>query len=473
MNVSSLPGGTGGGTLASSGGGGAGDSAKGGDTFDKEIFGKGGAIGDAAVATLLCMGVTAPHLTGIGGGLMAILYNKATMKVQALDALGVSPKSITEDMFSSNASALKLGANAVIVPGALAGMQALHNETGKLPWKDVFQPAIRIAREGFTIGPNLAAALANNMVVLNLSTALRKRFSNNATGALLQSGDRLVQTQLADLLTKLAEEGAEYLYEKELAEEIETNVASAGGSLKASDLSDYKPLWLDPVSAKMGGSQRIYSAPIPGAGVVLAVAVHQIKVKVMSLEAADSRYKLPAMSPKRMHNFVEDLKFALARRPELGDDEDVKSKQADMVTEAIGFADQSRDKTKPLASAQSYGIKHSPEEDFGGAQLTIVAPSGDAVSITSGLNGIFGSGFETTSGLLLNNYMDAFAKTGKPFGLDPSPVNKLAPRQAAHDVHGTHRHNRRRHAFSAGGCLWRQRRTSRHLCRGTGENTAK
>ncbi|KAH8041934.1 hypothetical protein HPB51_019634 [Rhipicephalus microplus] len=267
----------------------------------KEIFGKGGAIGDAAVATLLCMGVTAPHLTGIGGGLMAILYNKATMKVQALDALGVSPKSITEDMFSSNASALKLGANAVIVPGALAGMQALHNVTGKLPWKDVFQPAIRIARDGFTIGPNLAAALANNMIVLNLSPALRKRFSNNATGALLQSGDKLVQTQLADLLTKLAEEGAEYLYEKELAEEIEANVASAGGSLKASDLSDYKPLWQDPVSAKMGGSQRLYSAPIPGAGVVLAVAVHQIKVKVMSLEATDSRYKLPAMSPKRMH----------------------------------------------------------------------------------------------------------------------------------------------------------------------------
>ncbi|XP_075743920.1 scoloptoxin SSD14 [Rhipicephalus microplus] len=281
MDVSSLLGSTGGGTLASSGGGGAGDSAKGGDTFDKEIFGKGGAIGDAAVATLLCMGVTAPHLTGIGGGLMAILYNKATMKVQALDALGVSPKSITEDMFSSNASALKLGANAVIVPGALAGMQALHNETGKLPWKDVFQPAIRIAREGFTIGPNLAAALANNMIVLNLSPApiAWKRFSNNATGALLQSGDKLVQTQLADLLTKLAEEGAEYLYEKELAEEIETNVASAGGSLKASDLSDYKPLWLDPVSAKMGSSQRVYSAPIPGAGVVLAVAVHQIKVK--------------------------------------------------------------------------------------------------------------------------------------------------------------------------------------------------
>ncbi|KAL1471709.1 hypothetical protein MTO96_023537 [Rhipicephalus appendiculatus] len=246
------------------------------------------------------------------------------MKVQALDALGVSPKNISEDMFSSNASALKLGANAPIVPGALAGMQALHNETGKLPWKDVFQPAIRIAREGFTIGPNLAAALANNVNVLNLSPALRKRFSNSATGALLQKGDKLVQTQLADLLTKLAEEGAQYLYEKELAEEIETDMANAGGSLKMSDLSDYKPLWLDPVSAKMRESQHIHSAPIPGAGFVIAVAVHQIKVKVMSMEPSDSRYKLPAMSPNRMHNFVEDLKFALARRPELGDDEHVK-----------------------------------------------------------------------------------------------------------------------------------------------------
>ncbi|XP_050025457.2 glutathione hydrolase 1 proenzyme-like [Dermacentor andersoni] len=120
------------------------------------------------------------------------------------------------------------------------------------------------------------------------------------------------------------------------------------------------------------------------------------------------------------------MKFALARRPELGDTKEVKDRQVVMGTEAMKFA-RERYRSKPLTSARHYGIKHAPEEDFGGAHLTIVAPTGDAVSVTSGLNGMFGSGFQTTSGLLLNNYMDAFAKSRKQFDLDPSPANQLGP----------------------------------------------
>ncbi|KAH7960336.1 hypothetical protein HPB49_018733 [Dermacentor silvarum] len=393
----------------------------------KDIFDKDGAIGDAAVAALLCMAVTAPHLTGIGGGLMAVFYDKSTRKVQALDALGVSPASVTPDMFSTNASALKLGANAPIVPGALAGLKALHTKVGKLPWKDLFQPAIRLAKEGFTIGSHLAAALANNENVVNVSPALRKRFSNSVSGSLLRSGDTLVQTQLAELLTKLAEKGPEYLYEKELADEIERDITNAGGSLKKSDLSGYQPVWQDALSSKIGGEQHIHSAPIPGAGVVLAVAVHKINVAVMSLEDISTKNSDPTMSPARIHHFVEALKFALAKRPELGDDKSVKDRQTNIVAEVLGFAAQNYDKKRPLASPQDYGIKYAPYEDLGGAQLTIVAPTGDAMSVTSGLNGIFGSGFESASGLLLNNYMDAFAKPGKQFNLDPSPANQLGP----------------------------------------------
>ncbi|XP_037565419.2 scoloptoxin SSD14-like [Dermacentor silvarum] len=370
----------------------------------REMFDMDGAIGDAAVAALLCMGVTAPHLTGIGGGLMAVFYNNSTMKVEALDALGVSPRSVTPDMFSANASALKLGASAAIVPGALAGMKALHTKVGKLPWEDVFQPAIRLAREGFTIGSHLADALANNENVLNVSPALRKRFSNSETGALLRSGEKLVQTRLAELLTKLSEKGPEYLYKQELADEIDTNIKNAGGSLTKSDLSEYQPVWQNPLSSKMGSHWHIHSAPIPGAGVVLAIVAHSINMK-----------------------FAEALKFALAKRPELGDTKEMKERQVDMVKEGIRFAQEYYDEEKPLTSANDYGIKYAPHEDLGGAQLTIVAPTGDAVSVTSGLNGMFGSGFQTTSGLLLNNYMNAFAKSGKQFNLDPSPANQLGP----------------------------------------------
>ncbi|KAK8767245.1 hypothetical protein V5799_005994 [Amblyomma americanum] len=98
-----------------------------------------------------------------------------------------------------------------------------------------------------------------------------------------------------------------------------------------------------------------------------------------------------------------------------------------MVAEIIGYAVQKYDKKKPLSSAAEYGIKYAPEEDFGGAHVTMVGPSGDALSITSGLNGMFGSGFMTASGLLLNNYMDAFAKPGKQFELDVSPANQIGP----------------------------------------------
>ncbi|XP_065298379.1 scoloptoxin SSD14-like [Dermacentor albipictus] len=400
----------------------------------KEMFDKGGAIGDAAVAALLCMGVTAPHVTGIGGGLMAVLYDKSTMKVQALDALGVSPASVTPDMFSTNASALKLGgsssrsASAPIVPGALAGLKALHTKVGKLPWKDVFQPAIRLAKKGFAVGSHLAAALANNENVLSVSASLRKRFSNSTTGALLRQGDKLVQVQLSELLAKLAERGPEYLYQGELADEIEKNIADAGGSLRKSDLSRYQPVWQDPLSSRIGCSQHIHSAPIPGAGVVLAVAVHQINVAVRShVEIGIKHIYHPTMTPARIHHFVEALKFALAKRPDLGDDHNVKVRQTSIVTDVIGFAAQNYDKAKPLASPQNYGIKYAPDEDFGGAQLTIVGPTGDALSVTSGLNGMFGSGFESSSGLLLNNYMDAFAKPRKQFNLDPSPANQLGP----------------------------------------------
>lgn len=135
------------------------------------------------------------------------------------------------------------------------------------------------------------------------------------------------------------------------------------------------------------------------------------------------------MSPGRLHHTVERLKFALARRPELGDDANFTLDQQALVTELLGLITQKMDNRRALPRRADYGIKYAPEEDFGGAHLTIVAPNGDALSVTSGLNGIFGSGFATTSGLLLNNYMDAFAKPGKRFGLDPSPANLLGPRK--------------------------------------------
>ncbi|XP_077532610.1 scoloptoxin SSD14-like [Haemaphysalis longicornis] len=217
-----------------------------------EMFNKSGMVGDAAVAALLCMGVTAPHLTGLGGGLIALFYESSTQKVQALDSLGVSPAGVTaSDMFAANVSALKHGANAFIVPGAIAGYKAIHTKVGRLPWKDLFAPAIRLAKNGFEIGPHLAEAIASNQQLLRKSPSLSSslgipfthlqglgkvgggsiswdRFTIKATGAFLRKGDILVQAALGDLLEKLAENGPDILYKKQLADEIQKDVAAQG-----------------------------------------------------------------------------------------------------------------------------------------------------------------------------------------------------------------------------------------------------
>ncbi|XP_077541145.1 glutathione hydrolase 1 proenzyme-like [Haemaphysalis longicornis] len=128
----------------------------------KQIYDKGGLIGDIAVAALLCMGVTAPHLAGLGGGFMALYYNQSTGEIEGLDALGASPAAATVDTYTNNKSGSEIGAKAPIVPGAYAGYKLLHKKYGKMKWKDLFEPAIKLAQSGFKIGAHLAFALQVN-----------------------------------------------------------------------------------------------------------------------------------------------------------------------------------------------------------------------------------------------------------------------------------------------------------------------
>lgn len=393
----------------------------------KDIFDKNGGLGDAAVAVMLCMGVTAPHLVGLGGGFIAVVYDNSKRNVRALDSLGISPAGTTADMFGSDLRSSKHGAKAAIVPGALAGYRELHKSFGKFPWKDIFTPAIQIARDGFRIGPHLAEALSDGAQGLGAAAALKHRFWNKHTNSPLRNGEKLVQPGLADMLEKISQQGVDYFYKGELAKEIASVVGGAGGLMNSTDLADYRPSWVDAMGVKMESGRYLYSAPIPGCGVILAAAVHKVAIRRIFREKSEEDIT-PRMSKEMIHSFVERLKLALARRPELGDQKDVLQKQ-ESILYAIMDEISKFNGTTPMAHASDYGLRYAPEEDFGGAHLSIMAPNGDALSVTSGLNGAFGSMFVTPSGLLLNNYMDAFAKPGRRFDRDASPANLLGPRK--------------------------------------------
>lgn len=125
----------------------------------RRIYGQNGSTVDAAIATLLCMGVVIPHSMGIGGGFIATIYNESARKVEVLIARETAPANATKDMFGENKTASIWGGLAVAVPGELCGYKALHEKYGRLPWRHLFNESILLARCGFPIGSHLAMAL--------------------------------------------------------------------------------------------------------------------------------------------------------------------------------------------------------------------------------------------------------------------------------------------------------------------------
>lgn len=125
----------------------------------KEIYLKGGAIGDVAVATLLCMGVTSPQWSGLGGSFMALVHNGSTGEVVTLDATGHRrPTSRQNCQFSTLGG--PVGFRSMFVPGAPSGYVLLHERFGKLPWKELFAGAISLAKDGFPVGRRLAESIS-------------------------------------------------------------------------------------------------------------------------------------------------------------------------------------------------------------------------------------------------------------------------------------------------------------------------
>ncbi|XP_077547671.1 glutathione hydrolase 1 proenzyme-like [Haemaphysalis longicornis] len=381
------------------------------------------------------MGVTAPHLAGIGGGFVAIFYNETSKKVRTLESIGFAPSLTTEDTFASNLTLYKSGATAAIVPGAMAGYEVLHRELGMLEWHKLFDPAIRLATEGFVIGPHFARSLSRHRDRIEAHAELKSRFWNNSGNRLLQEGELLTQQPLADLLSDIAIHGGRFFYEGKVAADIADSVKKSGGLISEADLSDYKAEWKDPITVDLPYGLLFHSAASPGSGALLAAAVAQTAPNY-ALNLQHNPHADVALNGQELHRLVETLKFVYARRSELGDEQDAQNMEGGLVKEIVDKFNKTFNPNRALRSARDYGLKHPFAEDYGGAHLCVITPDGHALSITSSLNSEFGSLFTTARGILLNNYMDAFVK---PFGTDASkkranlpgpfktPITSMAP----------------------------------------------
>lgn len=387
-----------------------------------DLLKKGGSAVDASIGTMLCVGVMNPESTGVGGGgfMLSVVPKNGKEVAEMIDFREVAPLAATKDMFHGTEFRARWGGLSVGVPGEIRGYELAHNRYGKLKWSELFAPAIKIAREGFRVTEHTGRVLKNlNKTVIG--TELGKVVAPK--GVFLQEGDKMSNPALADTLQKIAENGAEVFYNGPIADSIVAAVKSESanpGILTKKDLSTYKPLVKDAINSTYKGYQVI-TTPLPSGGPVL--------ISMLNILDGFNFTKRDQDTNLTYHYMIEAMKFVFGQRSYLEDSKNLtdfvqqmlSKKHADLLRAKI-----SRNQTFPLSH---YGLLADQAGSHGTAHVSVIGPDGDLVSLTSSVNGYFGSGIMTKTGILLNNEMLDFSIPGfqRMTGAGLPKANFVAP----------------------------------------------
>src|SRR5437763_8450611 len=268
-----------------------------------EILRQGGSAADAAIAANAVLGVEEPMMNGIGGDLFAIYWDAKSGKLYGLNSSGWAPQGLTlEHMKAKGAEKMPLRTiDAVTVPGAVAGWNALHGKFGKLPWKDLFRSAIFYADQGYAV-PEL---------VHEFWSEAPQIFANDPEGRQVYLpkgqppavGEIFRNPDLAKTLRLISAGGADAYYKGEIAHAILGTSQGLGGTMSASDLAEFKPEWVEPISTSYRG-WTVYELPPNGQGMA---ALEMLNI----METAPASPDGP-LSVAELHKKIEAMKLAYA-----------------------------------------------------------------------------------------------------------------------------------------------------------------
>ena len=373
-----------------------------------EILASGGNAVDASVAVGFALAFTLPRAGNIGGGGFMLAYIAAEDETVAIDYRETAPPRATRDMFLDangdiDPSLSKFSHLASGVPGTVAGLALAHENYGSLPWKTLLEPAILLARDGIVASHDLSQVLASRQEALCANEATCGYFYK-ADGETYKPGDRLVQSDLANTLQQIADEGKDAFYGGEIADKIVVDMAAHGGLIDAEALASYRPVIREPVNGTYRGFDIVSMPPASSGG------VHVIQILNMLEHFPVAEYG-PG-SADNVHLLAEVFKRAYADRSKHLGDMDYYDVPIEWLT-SKAYAEelvQSIDMQHATPSAEiAPGV--APIDASGNTtHFSIMDSYGNAVANTYTLNYSYGSGVSVPgAGFLLNNEMDDFA----------------------------------------------------------------
>ena len=392
----------------------------------RDILKKGGNAYDAMVATSFALTVVYPVAGNITGGGFFV-YRTAEGKTGSLDYREIAPLKATKDLFlDGNGNVIPdkstLGGLAIGVPGAVAGILEVHQKLGSMPLAELIQPAIDLAENGYVVSAKQAESFNRYSKQF---TEVNGKVTLYAKG--YKEGDIVKNIPLANALKEIAAKGNAGFYEGWVAEAMVAKTKATGGILTLEDLKSYEPKWRDPLKFSYKELNLISMPPPSSGGICLAQMMKMIEP-----------YDLKSMghnSTESMHLMVEAERRSYADRSHfLGDPDFVDIPQDHLINEdylldrMVNFS--------PEKATASVDVSHGDiivVESDETTHFSILDAKGNAVAVTTTLNGAYGSKvYVDEIGVFMNNEMDDFSsKAGEPnmFGLTGSEANSIAPKK--------------------------------------------
>lgn len=401
----------------------------------RDMLAKGGSAIDAAIATQMVLTLVEPQSSGIGGGAFLLFFDNATHQLITYDGRETAPVTVKETHFlHADGSPKKfyeavVGGGSVGAPGVVAMMALAHKEHGILPWKDLFEPAIQLAKTGFPISERLHFLIDRDKYLKTKSAAAQYFYTDE--GQAKPVGTILKNPALAETLSRIATEGPKAFYTGKIARAIVAAVQSDTenpGLLSLADLADYKAVKRDPVCADYRENKVCGMGPPTSGGITMLQTLGILE-----------NWDLPSMGPlstASIHVIAQASALAFADRGKYLGDADfldipvtalldrsylqARAKLIDLDKSQIPF-----DPGTPLRKQGALGLDDAIELPST-SHFSIVDQNGNAVSMTTSVENVFGSRL-MTEGFILNNQLTDFSFN--PVDAAGSVANRIEPKK--------------------------------------------